>query len=159
MRLYIILTVAVAFFCSFVHTASIPFEDMTDFEIAKMFVKNAASTGSQTLFSNKDAVDGDKNGIFYPPNNVTWYVGELVNVTYESTEPAVETVSIFFFDKTDLLAGGPLTKKVFPFVVPANAVSPVGGTSLLLAVRRQNLYLQTVDSLIIQVLPGKPSSN
>lgn len=166
MRLYVIFSVAITLLLStLVSAASIPYEDMSDFEIAKMFVGNALpstgriydSSGSGDTGSNGGGLEEDK--IIYPQNNDTWYVGELVNVTYESTKDSTETVSIFFFDKTPLLAGGPLTEKVFPFVVPASAVSPPGGTSLLLAVRRQNLYLQTVDSIIISVLPGNPNEN
>lgn len=45
----------------------------------------------------------------------------------------------------------------FPFVVPPSAVSvPETSTSLLLAVRRQNRYLQTVDSVVVHVLAHAP---
>lgn len=69
--------------------------------------------------------------------------------------PPLETVAIFFDqDRSDnLLAGGPLTQHVFKFTVPANAVSPDNGRSLLLAVRRKDFYLSTVDAVNVKVVP------
>lgn len=76
-----------------------------------------------------------------------------MNVTFKP-DSQDQTVSIFFFNKTDTLAGGPLneTFTVFNFTVPKEAYSGSNSTSLLLAVRRQNHYLQTVDSVVLQVL-------
>ncbi|KAI7887507.1 hypothetical protein K492DRAFT_121248, partial [Lichtheimia hyalospora FSU 10163] len=91
--------------------------------------------------------------IVYPTEGTTWKVGQHVNVTFKDTEPPVETVSIFFAnDRSVTLGGGPLTKNVFPFDVPAGAVSPEGGSSLLLAVRRENFHLQTVDAVNVKVV-------
>lgn len=68
--------------------------------------------------------------------------------------PPQETVDIFFAnDRTDTLGSGPMTQHVFPFVVPAGAISPDDGTSLLLAVRRVNFYLNTVDAVNVRVVP------
>jgi hypothetical protein len=58
---------------------------------------------------------------------------------------------------TTILAGGPIDKDAFNFIVPAAAISPPDGTSLLLAVRRQNRYLHAVDSVAIRVLPTRPA--
>lgn len=66
--------------------------------------------------------------------------------------PDNETVAIFFYHQTDVLAGGSLEKKTFEFVVPPTAVSPPGGTSLLLGVRRVEHYLDAVDQVNVTVL-------
>lgn len=89
-----------------------------------------------------------------PPNYEVWYVGQHVNVTFRPEDPS-ETVSIFFFNQTSTLAGGPLTQTTFDFVVPPEAVSGRSGSSLLIAVRRKDRYLQAVDAVILEVLPAK----
>ncbi|KAI8375360.1 hypothetical protein EDC96DRAFT_475463 [Choanephora cucurbitarum] len=142
MKLSTLLLVTLAFFCSLIVSASIPYSDMSDDQVARLYVSKVSEIDTQ-------------NNIEYPPANTTWYVGESVNVTFKDTASANETVAIFFFNQSPLLAGGPLTTKVFPFVVPQEAVSPENGTSLLLAVRRKNYYLQTVDSVVVRVLPAR----
>jgi hypothetical protein len=143
MKLYILLTIAITLFFSLVNGLAIRYDDMSDFEIARSFISN-------------DAITNSAGAIVYPTNYITWYVGENVNVTFEDEGTMNQTVSIFFFDQTNTLAGGSLEdRKTFHFIVPAAALSPPNNTSLLLAVRRQNRYLQTVDSVIVKVLPAK----
>ncbi|KAI9358715.1 hypothetical protein BD770DRAFT_410030 [Pilaira anomala] len=139
MRLTIIVTLAITLFFTLVHAMNIPYAILTDKEVGNIFV------------SNIDANQGTGD-IVFPPNNDTWYVGQHVNVTFKNEQPQ-ETVSIFFFNQTKLLAGGPITHRSFDFVVPPEAVSPPNGTSLLLAVRRENFYLQAVDYVTLHVLP------
>jgi hypothetical protein len=82
-----------------------------------------------------------------------WHVGENVNVTFKP-DTVNQTVAIFFFNKTETLADGYLNENhtVFNFTVPQEAYSGSNSSSLLIAVRRQDLYLQTVDSVVLQVL-------
>ncbi|CEP20078.1 hypothetical protein [Parasitella parasitica] len=121
---------------------------MDDFEIAKMYVAELNSAAPVTSNS--------QGQIVFPTPNTTWYVGERVNVTFNEGVPD-ETVAIFFFNKTDTLAGGPMNRTSFAFAVPPSAISvPENGTSLLLAVRRQNRYLQTVDSVVMHVVAHAP---
>ncbi|KAG2202210.1 hypothetical protein INT47_002129 [Mucor saturninus] len=141
MKTILIVTLLIASFCAMVTALSIPFKDMSDFQITQLLITN------QTVAEN----EGD---IVYPQNYDTWYVGEHVNVTFKAEEPD-ETVNIFFYQKSDSLAGGPITQKVFDFVVPPSAVSGPNETSLLLAVRRENHYLQTVDAVMLHVLSAK----
>ncbi|CDS07523.1 hypothetical protein LRAMOSA01472 [Lichtheimia ramosa] len=100
------------------------------------------------------AMAQDTGDIVYPTEGTVWKVGQHVNVTFKETHPPVETVSIFFAnDRSVTLGGGALSQtNVFPFDVPAGAVSPEGGTSLLLAVRRENLHLQNVDAVNVKVV-------
>ncbi|RCI06428.1 hypothetical protein CU098_007578 [Rhizopus stolonifer] len=144
MKFQVLFAVILALLCSTVVSLNLPYKDMSDQEIANLYVSKM-----------NDASFSTENQIFYPRNNVTWYVGENVNVTFKKDTPSDQTVSIFFFNRSPLLAGGPLSTKVFPFDVPENALSPPGGTSLLLAVRRKNFYLQTVDSVVVRVLPRR----
>lgn len=150
MKLYTLLPLLVALLCSLVHSLAIPYDNMSDLEIAEMYIRN-----NRALISNQTLAD-NAGAIVYPKNYDTWYIGENVNVTFATRGRENQTVSIFFFQKTDTLAGGSLVRKVFKFIVPAAAVSDVGGTSLLLAVRRENRYLQTVDSVVMKVVPTKP---
>ncbi|KAI8373739.1 hypothetical protein BD560DRAFT_394198 [Blakeslea trispora] len=145
MKFSALLFIALSFFCSLVVSANIPYKDLSDEEVARLYVSKFSDINTQ-------------NTIIYPTTNTTWYVGETVNVTFSDTAAKDETVAIFFFNQSPLLAGGPLSTKVFPFVVPENAVSPANGTSLLLAVRRKNFYLQTVDSVVVRVLPARPQT-
>ncbi|KAG2194994.1 hypothetical protein INT46_008881 [Mucor plumbeus] len=147
MKLQFLLTITLALLCSIVASLNIPYNDMDDFEIAKMYVAELNSA---------PVTDNSQGYITYPTPNTTWYVGERVNVTFSQGVPD-ETVAIFFFNKTETLAGGPLNQTSFPFVIPPSAVSvPETGTSLLLAVRRQNRYLQTVDSVVVHVTAHAP---
>lgn len=140
-----------------VHCLNIPYQDMTDIEIANYAVENFEdSQGGKVLFylhippciKQLHTID-----IVYPVLGDVWHVGEKVNVTFKP-DNVDQTVTIFFFNKTDILAGGVLnqTSYVFNFTVPKEAYSGNNSTSLLLAVRRQNRYLQTVDSVVLQVL-------
>ncbi|KAI8644308.1 hypothetical protein BD408DRAFT_430716 [Parasitella parasitica] len=148
MKLQALLAIAFALLCSFASSTSIPYNNMDDFEIAKMYVAE--------LNSAPPVTSNSQGQILFPTVNTTWYVGERVNVTFKEGAPS-ETVAIFFFDKTDTLAGGPMNQTSFPFVVPPAAISvPENGTSLLLAVRRQNKYLQTVDSVVVRVVAHAP---
>ncbi|CAO0797997.1 unnamed protein product [Mucor circinelloides] len=148
MKLQILVTVLLACLFSMVSSISIPYDTLDDFEIAKLYVAELNSAAPVT--------DNSQGKIVFPTPNTTWYVGERVNVTFDEGVPD-ETVSIFFFNKTDTLAGGPMNRTSFPFTVPPSAVSvPENGTSLLLAVRRQNRYLQTVDSVVVHVVARAP---
>jgi hypothetical protein len=129
-----------------VASLSVPYGDLDDFQVAKLF---AAQVDNEAL----NAQTG-QGSIIYPTPNTTWYVGDNVSVVFKQDVPE-QTVSIFFFDQTLTLAGGPISQKTFHFIVPAAAISPPGSTSLLLAVRRQNRYLQAVDSVVVHVLPAK----
>ncbi|KAI9025106.1 hypothetical protein CLU79DRAFT_718218 [Phycomyces nitens] len=101
-----------------------------------------------------DSVAQQSSSIVYPTEHTVWRVGQHVNVTFSEKRPPKETVAIFFEnDRKVMLGAGPLTETVFPFVVPAGAVSPPNGTSLLLAVKRENFYLQSVDGVNVVVLP------
>ncbi|KAI7904615.1 uncharacterized protein BX663DRAFT_502977 [Cokeromyces recurvatus] len=124
----------------------IPNED--DFQAAKLFIQQL------NVHNDIKTIADNQGEIVYPLPNTTWHVGELVNVTFETKQPQ-QVVSIFFFGDNHILAGGPLSKTVFPFTVPSEAVSGAAQneTSLLLAVRRLNSYLQTVDSVVVRVLP------
>ncbi|KAI8878867.1 hypothetical protein K501DRAFT_149829, partial [Backusella circina FSU 941] len=91
--------------------------------------------------------------IISPQSGAVWHVGEKVQVVFKPNLPDNQTVAIFFYHQTDVLAGGSLGKsKVFEFVVPPTAVSPPGGTSLLLGVRRVEYYLTAVDQVNVTVL-------
>ncbi|KAI8139592.1 hypothetical protein BJV82DRAFT_521711 [Fennellomyces sp. T-0311] len=95
--------------------------------------------------------------IIYPTEGTVWKVGQHVNVTFRESIPPRETVSIFFANARSItLGGGPLTDHVFPFVVPSEALSKNGGTSLLLAVRREHFHLSSVDSVNVKVVPELP---
>lgn len=164
MRLTIIATLVIAFFCATVTALSIPFKDMNDFEITQLIITNQTVAENEGGMYLNNFILNEKSvlilafsflvDIDYPKNFDTWYVGEHVNVTFKRVEPQ-ETVNIFFYQKSDSLAGGPITQKVFDFVVPPSAVSGPDETSLLLAVRRENHYLQTVDAVMLHVLPEK----
>ncbi|KAL0088347.1 hypothetical protein J3Q64DRAFT_1875115 [Phycomyces blakesleeanus] len=96
----------------------------------------------------------ETSSIVYPTENTVWRVGQHVNVTFSQKRPPKDTVAIFFEnDRKVMLGAGPLTETVFKFVVPPGAVSPPNGTSLLLAVKRENFYLQSVDGVNVKVLP------
>ncbi|GAA5813808.1 hypothetical protein MFLAVUS_007295 [Mucor flavus] len=141
MRLAILVTLAIAFFCSFTNALLIPRQVLTNQEITNLLITN-------------QSVSENPGDIISPPNYDVWYVGQHVNVTFRQEDPS-ETVSIFFFNQTGTLAGGPLTQSTFEFVVPPEAVSGQNKSSLLLAVRRKNRYLQAVDAVILEVLPAK----
>lgn len=116
-------------------------EELDDIQIAKMYVAGGVQRNSNS---------GD---IIYPKNNQTWHVGQKAKVIFRKANYGVnETVSIFFFDKTPILAGGPISRRFFPFKVPASAYSGRNATSLLLAVKRKNFYLQSVDSVVVHVI-------
>ncbi|CAO3607430.1 unnamed protein product [Mucor hiemalis] len=151
MKFFTLLPLFIALISSLVNSLAIPYEDMSDLEIAQMYIKK-----NRLLISNNTLTDS-AGAITYPKNNDTWYIGEKVNVTFASRGRENQTVSIFFFQKTNTLAGGSLVRRVFEFIVPAAAVSDIGGTSLLLAVRRENRYLQTVDSIVMNVVSTKPT--
>ncbi|KAG1458521.1 hypothetical protein G6F56_006382 [Rhizopus delemar] len=142
MQFYSLIYLVTLFWCIAAQplsSSNVKLENMSDFEIAKMFIE--------------DPVRKDSPGdIIYPRNNETWHVGQEVNVTFnEANYGPNETVSIFIFQHTEILAGGPLNKRVFPFIVPASAYTGPINTALLLAVKRKSLYLQMVDSVIIHV--------
>ncbi|KAI8979479.1 hypothetical protein BDF20DRAFT_509127 [Mycotypha africana] len=121
-----------------------------DFEIAKKYYNFIEQP--QQPFDNEKKSQGE---IVYPRPNTTWRVGEYVNVTFKP-QTKDQTVDIFFFNKTGSLAHGSLNEiQNFPFIVPPEAISTPAakGTSLLLAVRRKNSYLQTVDSVVVKVEP------
>ncbi|GAA5805397.1 hypothetical protein EDC94DRAFT_537972 [Helicostylum pulchrum] len=141
MRLAILVTLAIALVFSFTNALLVPHMAMTDEEINNLLITD----------QNLSDSPGD---IISPQNNAIWYVGQHVNVTFRQEDPN-ETVSIFFFNQTKTLAGGPLTRNTFDFVVPPEAVSQNNGSSLLVAVRRRNRYLQSVDAVVIEVLPAK----
>ncbi|GAN09850.1 hypothetical protein MAM1_0298d09383 [Mucor ambiguus] len=168
MKLQILVTVLFACLCSMVSSISIPYDTMDDYEIAKLYVTelNSAPPVTDNSQGSKYNTYGKSEAhlklmprfaeIVFPTPNTTWYVGERVNVTFDEGAPD-ETVAIFFFNKTDTLAGGPMNHTSFPFTVPPSAISvPENGTSLLLAVRRQNRYLQTVDSVVVRVIAQAP---
>ncbi|CEG64269.1 hypothetical protein RMATCC62417_01272 [Rhizopus microsporus] len=116
-------------------------EEMDDLQIAKMYIAGGG---------HKNSNSGD---IVYPKANQTWHVGQKAKVVFRKADyGANETVSIFFFDKTPVLAGGPISNRVFTFKVPASAYSGRNATSLLLAVKRKNFYLQSVDSVVLHVI-------
>jgi hypothetical protein len=143
MKFLHIFALTLAILCTMVASFSIPYGDLDDFQVAKIF---AADIDAKTTTSTT------QGSIICPKPNTTWYVGENVSVVFKQDLPD-QTVSIFFFDQTITLAGGPISRGTFNFIVPAAALSPPGGTSLLLAVRRQNSYLQAVDSVVVRVLP------
>ncbi|KAG1051130.1 hypothetical protein G6F43_006647 [Rhizopus delemar] len=133
------------FFCSVaaspLNLFNVKLENIDAFQVAKMYIQDSIK---------KDSSTGD---IIYPQDNVTWHVGENVNVTFrEANYNANETVSIFIFGQTDILAGGPISQLVFPFTVPKSAYTGPNTTALLLAVRRINLYLQSVDAVVLHVV-------
>ncbi|KAI9468972.1 MAG: hypothetical protein EXX96DRAFT_589969 [Benjaminiella poitrasii] len=144
MKAQLIFIVLLCLICSFVASSSIRYDHLDDFEIAKLFIEQ----------NSLKTANNDQGEIEYPLPNTTWHVGDLVNVTFKTNNPQ-QTVSIFFFQTSEIVAGGPLDKTTFPFVVPSDAVSSANGTTLLIAVRRMNRYLQTVDSVVVEVLPAK----
>ncbi|KAI9268331.1 hypothetical protein BDA99DRAFT_435589, partial [Phascolomyces articulosus] len=93
--------------------------------------------------------------IIYPTKDTVWRIGQHVNVTFNDSVPRKETVSIFFSNaRQTTLGGGPLGELVFPFTVPAAAMSKPGDKSLLLAVRRtEDRRLASVDAVNVVVLP------
>ncbi|KAI9496573.1 hypothetical protein BDB00DRAFT_757938, partial [Zychaea mexicana] len=92
--------------------------------------------------------------IIYPTEDTVWRVGEHVNVTFSDDVPPNQTVSLFFANsRQTTLGGGPLDDLVFPFTVPASALSHNGGKSLLLAVRRENRHLSFVNEVNVAVVP------
>ncbi|KAI9265630.1 hypothetical protein BY458DRAFT_221752 [Sporodiniella umbellata] len=116
----------------------IQLENLDDFQIAKLLAT--------------EPVNSNAGDIIYPTNNTIWHIGEQVNVTFSEKDYGPnETVAIFIFDHTEILAGGSLDQHVFSFVVPASAYTGPHNTALLLAVKRKSLYLQSVDSVVIHV--------
>lgn len=97
MKLYTLLPLLIVLLCSLVNSLAIPYEDMSDLEIAEMYIRN-----NRLLISNQTLADsaGGKSckarnqicmhkmciliyssiAIVYPKNNDTWYIGEKVNV-------------------------------------------------------------------------------
>ncbi|KAG2229604.1 hypothetical protein BDF21DRAFT_414721 [Thamnidium elegans] len=141
MKLIILVTLAIALFCSLSNALLIPRLALSDQEVINLLITNETSSSNP-------------GEIISPSNREIWYVGQHVNVTFSQEKPN-ETVSIFFFNQTGTLAGGPLTRTTFDFVVPPDAVSRPNESSLLIAVKRKNRYLQAVDAVIIKVLPAK----
>ncbi|ORY93800.1 hypothetical protein BCR43DRAFT_565323 [Syncephalastrum racemosum] len=123
--------------------------------LLKSFLLAALSLGS--LVHAQEQPDGSvyRSDIVYPTEDTVWHVGEHVNVTFRDIKRSPdETVTLFFADaRGDTLAGGPLSKNVFNFVVPSDAVSRGDGKSLLLAVHRNHFYLSTVDAVNVRILP------
>ncbi|RCH94112.1 hypothetical protein CU097_009566 [Rhizopus azygosporus] len=114
-------------------------EDMNDMQTVKMYLA--------------ENVQNDAADIIYPTNNEVWHVNQQVSVIFREAnyEPG-ETVSIYFFNLTPVLAGGPLSQRIFTFTVPASAYTGPDNTATLVAVKRKNLYLQSVDSITLHVI-------
>ncbi|KAL4211427.1 MAD2 mitotic arrest deficient-like 2 [Rhizopus azygosporus] len=104
-------------------------EDMNNMQIVKTFLAENAQN---------DAVD-----IIYPTNNEVWHVNQQVSVIFrEANYEPDETVSIYFFNLTPVLAGGPLNQRVFTFTVPASAYTGPDNTATLVAVKLEVWFHQ-----------------
>lgn len=75
MKFQYIFAVAFAFLCTMVASLSIPYGEMDDFQVAKLF----AAQLETKLYSSKSA-DDSAGSIVSPVPNTTWYVGEDVSV-------------------------------------------------------------------------------
>ncbi|KAI8990129.1 hypothetical protein BDB01DRAFT_780117 [Pilobolus umbonatus] len=143
MKSLLLLSVLLAFLSTLVLTAVSPameYRYMTDMEVAKRQVDQISPRTSQIQF---------------PEEGTVWVVGQTVTVTFlDDNYTDADTVSIFFMDKSEVLAGGLISQRSFTFVVPSSAVSAKNGTSMLVAVIRTNRYLRNVEAVNIQVRPS-----
>ncbi|CEG82876.1 hypothetical protein RMATCC62417_16868 [Rhizopus microsporus] len=104
-------------------------EDMNDMQIVTMYLA--------------ENVQNDAADIIYPTNNEVWHVNQQVSVIFrEANYEPDETVSIYFFNLTSILAGGPLSQRIFTFTVPASAYTGPDNTATLVAVKLEVWFHQ-----------------
>ncbi|KAI9342148.1 hypothetical protein BD770DRAFT_398774 [Pilaira anomala] len=91
--------------------------------------------------------------ITQPLEGDTWTVGQTITFSIAPGRQS-ETVNIFVdHDRSIVLGGGSIENGLtIQFTVPANSVNPNGGPTTVIAVHRVNFYLDSVESVDVNVV-------